>query len=113
MRQGAPNGHALVELRHLRRANEREQLRLPNENDLNQLLAVRLEVRQHANLLEEFRREVLCFVEDRDARTAGGELLEEECVQLVEELLARRRLDIAQPKLGQQGLKHLDATQER
>ena len=84
----AADRHALVELRHLRRANLVEQLRLSDENDLNELFLIGLEVREHANLLEELRREVLRLVEDRDAALSERELREQELIEAVEQLLA-------------------------
>src|SRR5207248_3006803 len=66
----APDRDTLIELGHLRRANLVEELGLSDEHDLNELFLIGLEIRQDANLLEEFRCEVLCLVEDRDAALA-------------------------------------------
>src|SRR5688572_22892421 len=108
-----PHGDALIQLRQLRRANEFLQLRLSDEDDLNQLLVVGLEIRQHTDLLQEFNREMLCLVENRDACAAIRKLLQKVRVQLVEQFLPRGRVGIAQSKLGQQRLQHLDTVEKR
>jgi len=113
MRERAAHRDALIQLSHLRRADEGEQLRLSHEDDLNQLLTVGLEVREHADLLEELGRQVLCLVKDRNAGSAVRELLQEEGVETVEQLLTRGGSRIAQAELGEECLKHLHSIQER
>ena len=53
----------LVELREIGTAEHGLELRLPDENDLEQLPFLRLEVRQEPHLLEKHRREILRFVD--------------------------------------------------
>ena len=68
--------HALLELPQLQRPQHRLQIRLADEDDLQQLLLVGLEVRQNADLLEDLQREVLRLVDDE--QRAGAERLERE-----------------------------------
>src|SRR3989338_775187 len=61
------------------------QLRLSDKDDLDQLIFIRLEVREHADLLQQAQAEILRLVDDEHDVVAGGSLLHEELVQLAEE----------------------------
>src|SRR5262245_19979754 len=71
-RERATHRHALVESGQLRRTHVPEQLGLPHEDDLDQVLPIRLEVGQHTNLLEKIGVEVLRLVNDHHARLSVG-----------------------------------------
>src|SRR5207237_194742 len=90
-----------------------EELRLTDENDLHQLLLVGLEIGQHSNLFEELGREMLRFVENRDAALAEHELREQKLIQPVEELFSRRILDTGDSKLAEQRGEHLMGVEKR
>src|SRR5205807_2502697 len=59
------NRDALIEQPQIGRAQQRVQVELTDENDLQQLLLVGLEVRQNSNLLENRQRQTLRLVDDQ------------------------------------------------
>ncbi len=70
--------HALAQLLHLRTLHHRAQLRLADEEALQQRLVAELEIRQHAQLLDRARRQVLRLVDDQQrALLVDGELAQE------------------------------------
>ena len=57
-------GHALVDLAELRLAQQPDQLGLPDEDDLEQLLPARLQVGEEAHLLQHIGSEILGLVDE-------------------------------------------------
>ncbi len=60
----AGGDHALAQLQHLRALHRAPEFRLTDEEALQQRVRLELEIRQHAQLLDRARREVLRFVDD-------------------------------------------------
>src|SRR5437763_6805186 len=91
-----PQAHAerdpLAKLSERRVGELRLELGLPGEEDLEDLLACRLEVRQQAELLEDARIEVLRLVDQQGDVAAGAGVLDQELVQTVEAAELARRL---------------------
>src|SRR6185503_8132801 len=79
--------HPLIELPQIGRLQQRLQVELPDENDLQQLLFVGLQVRKNANLLEDREGEVLRLVDDQHRVGLEGHQTEEKIVQGVDERL--------------------------
>ena len=63
--------HTLIELPHARRAQHVLEIQLAHQDDLQQLVFVRLEIRQNPDLLEDMERQVLCLVDDQHALALG------------------------------------------
>src|SRR5690606_4860652 len=85
---------ALRDLAHLRTRQEIAQLRLADQDDLQQLLRRRLEVRQEAYLLEQLGTERLRLVDDQHDAAALGVRLQEVAVQRGDQLSRRGFLRI-------------------
>jgi hypothetical protein len=83
-------GHALGELAEVAPREQLAQLRLPEQDDLDQLLGVGLQVRDEADLLEHLRGEGLGLVDQEDDVPARRPRLQQERVELVHEVLERR-----------------------
>ena len=66
----AGGDHALPELQHLRALHRAPELGLADEEALQQRVGLELEVRQHAQLLDRARREVLRLVDDEQRALA-------------------------------------------
>jgi hypothetical protein len=88
--QVVARGHALGELAQLVPAQHLLQLRLAHEHDLDELLGVRLQVRDEADLLQHLRREVLRLVDEEDDVAALRARLEQEPVERVHVVLQGR-----------------------
>ena len=82
-------GHALGELAQLAAGEHLLELRLAHEHDLDQLLGVRLQVRDEADLLEHVGGEVLGLVDQEHDVAVLFARLEEEAVQRVDVVLER------------------------
>ncbi len=80
-------GDALRELAQLGAREQLAQFRLADEDDLQQLLRRRLQVRQQPHVLEHLRRQVLRFVDDQDDAPALGVRREQAPIQPIDELL--------------------------
>ena len=89
-RQVVAGGHALRELAQLAAAQHLVQLRLAHEHDLDQLLGVRLQVRDEADLLQHLGREVLRLVHQQHHVAVLGARVEQEAVERVHVVLERR-----------------------
>src|SRR5205085_8659676 len=89
--QLVPNRDALVQLPQFRRPQQRRQVQLADEDDLDQLLLVGLEIRQDADLFEDLQRQVLRLVDDHHRAGAERDQREEKVVQRVDEILLGRR----------------------
>ena len=63
--QVATGGDPLRELAHLLPVEDLQQLRLAEQHDLQQLVAIRLEVGQQAQLFEDIDGEILRLVDDQ------------------------------------------------
>src|SRR5207237_849035 len=92
--QLVPNGAALVELPQLRRSQQRLQVQLSDEDDLQQLFLVGLEIRQDPDLLEHRQRQVLRFVDDEHRTRLDRNQRQQKVVQRVDQLLFA---DVRQP----------------
>src|SRR5581483_6887746 len=77
--------HALAELAEARIRQDHLELGLPRENDLQDLLPRRLEVRQEAELLEHRRVQVLRLVDQEGYVAARSRVLEQELVEALEQ----------------------------
>src|SRR5581483_1932418 len=86
-----PNRDALIELAQLGRAQQRLEIQLADEDDLQQLLFVRFEVREDANLLEHRHRQVLRLVDDEHGARLQRHEAQQEVVERVDQLLFARR----------------------
>jgi hypothetical protein len=60
------------------------QFRLPQQDQLQKLVLVRIDVGEHPQLLEPFDREVLCLVDHQRHRAAFGILRDDEILQELE-----------------------------
>src|SRR5215813_1961848 len=88
---------ALLELAQLGTIQLVQELRLPNEKDLQQLLRIGLEVREEPDLLEGFEAQVLGLVEGQHGVLTGPAPLDQEVVQGDEPLnVGLTRLDDAE-----------------
>ena len=68
------------------------QVQLPDDHDLQQLLIVGLEIREHADLFEHVGRQVLRLVDDQHGAAVQRHQRQQEVVQRAHQLvLARRR----------------------
>ena len=81
-------GHPLVDLAELRLAEQPDQLGLPDEDDLEELLPARLQVGEEAHLLQHVGGEVLGLVEDHHGPAAPTVGVEEVAVQRIDRRLA-------------------------
>src|SRR6266850_652293 len=82
----AAQSDALLELAQLGHVELVAQLGLADEEDLHQLLAGRLEVREQAHRLQRLHREVLRLVDDQDRAQPLPVLVDEELVELEQPL---------------------------
>ena len=90
------------------------QLGLPDQDDLQQLVARRLDVRQQAQLLEHFHTEVLRLVDDDDGTPPARVRVEQRPRQRVDEdLEARRAGRVGHAQLVADGRQQLDRRQPR
>src|SRR5262249_30098493 len=71
----------LMELPHLRPLKLRSKLGLADQQNLKELRAGRLEVREQPNLFERLEREVLGLVENQDRSLTGAVTLDQEGVE--------------------------------
>ncbi len=85
-------GNALRQLAQVVAREQFPQLGLTDQDDLQQLLLRRLEVRQQADLLEHVGREILCFVDDENRSPAVGMSVQQVTVQGVNKHLDARRV---------------------
>src|SRR5215510_2620947 len=95
--------NALFELTHLRCGELVMEFRLPHENNLYELATLRFQIRQHAQLFQNGRLEVLGLINNYHGVMAGGELIEEVGVQRVNIALTGR-LAWLQTKIVRDGL---------
>ena len=77
---------SLVQLRQLRIEEQLPQLRLPDQDDAEQLARRGLEVEQQPDLLQQLDREALRFVQHDDARSPGSTLRNQVGVQRIDEI---------------------------
>src|SRR5450432_3642183 len=106
------DGDALAQLAQARIVELVPELRLSDENDLQELALVGLEVREESDLLEELGLEILRLVdEEHDVVVARG-LVEE---ILIQEVLVPGPVELArpQPELDQDRSGELGAGQDR
>ena len=62
------------------------QFRLPNQDHLNQLVFFRFQVGQKPYLLKNFRREILCFINDQERGPVGLVLRQQKLVERVNQV---------------------------
>ena len=80
-------GHALGELAQVGSGQELPQLRLPDENHLQELLARRLQIRQEPDLLQDLAAEILGLVDDDHRPPAPRVRVEQVAVERIAEHL--------------------------
>ena len=98
--QVVPGGHPLGELAQLLARQESGELGLADQDDLEELLARRLEVRQQPNLLEHLRSQALGLVDDQHGSATARVRVEQRVGQRVDEdLEAARSPRIGHPEL--------------
>src|SRR5258706_14066868 len=85
-RQVIADGDALAELAQAPVVQLVSQLRLAEEDDLQELALVGLEIREQADLLQKLGAQILGLVDEQDDVLAGGELVEEEPVERLQTL---------------------------
>ena len=85
-RQVILGGDPLGELGQARLGDQVAELGLADEHELEELVLVGVDVREHPQFLERLDREVLGLVEDQHRPPAAGVLLDEEILELGEEL---------------------------
>src|SRR5918994_2285908 len=81
------NRNTLIELPHLRRLQERGQVQLTDQHDLQQLVLVGFQIRQNANLLEHWHRQVLRFVDNQHGARAQRQEAEKKIVDRLNQFL--------------------------
>ncbi len=110
--QVIPRGNTLVELAQVLEREHLAQLGLTDEDDLDQLLLLRLEVREEADLLENLRRKVLRFVDDKHAVLTPRRLLQQVLIQPLDQFkgVVALRVD---PELAVDLLEQLDGVKRR
>ena len=81
--------HALGQLLEFRTGQQRAQLGLADQHDLQQLALVGLEIGQQAQLLEHAGRKVLRLVDDQHVVLPARVRIEQELVQRIEVVLGR------------------------
>ena len=90
-RELAAQRDPLAELPQFGKGEPRPELRLPDQQDLQDLARRRLEVREQSDLLQRRGVEVLCLIENEDRIVAGPLALDEEVVERDESTRPRRR----------------------
>ena len=68
--------HALNQLLHVRTVEDLVELRLPDEDHVQDLFLARFEPREHAYFLEHFRAEIVRVIDDQHDLLALHELLQ-------------------------------------
>jgi hypothetical protein len=107
-------GRHVPRLAQLRSIEQTHQLRLTDEDDLQQLLLRRLQVRQQADLLEDLRAEVLRLVDDQHGAPPAGMRLQQVTVDRVDQHFeARGPVGIRDPQLVAYRRQELDVGQPR
>ncbi len=81
-------GHALCQLAQLITRQQLPQLRLPDQDDLQQFLRVGLEVREQTHLLEDLGRQVLGFIDHDNHATSSGVGAQQVLVEDIDQILA-------------------------
>ena len=81
------NHYSLVELSHRRRGEHVLQLWLSYKDDLDQLLLLCFQVREHSDLLKNGGGEVLGLIYNENSVTSLAEVLKQELIDLVDALL--------------------------
>src|SRR5437868_4090977 len=86
-------GNALIQLRQFRIEEQLAQLRLADEDDVQQLLGFRLEIQQQTDLFKQLRRQGLRLIEDQHAQAAGIMLRDQIRVELLDQSVLAVLLD--------------------
>ena len=118
--EGAAGRDALIDLAHLRELEVRPEFRLPDENDVQQLLAA-LEIRQDPDLLQQRQRKVLGVVDDEHGERLQRHQAVEEFVERICKIGPRRApqpsalhiVDRHHAEVDQHGREQILARQER
>ena len=82
--------HALLELPQLRAGEQRLQIGLPDEDDLEQRAALVVDVREQADLLEDVRLQMLSLVDDDDRMRLDRGQRAEKRLQRLDEIVTAR-----------------------
>src|SRR5882724_6583274 len=105
---------SLCQLAQLVAREKLPQLGLADQNDLQELLRARLEIREEPHLLEHIRRKVLRFVDDKNDAPPACMRAQQVVIQNIDQILhaLRRRVRNTNPELladCQQKLRRRDA----
>ena len=93
-RQVEAGGDPLGQLAKRRVQHHVAQFRLADQHQLDDLVLARVDVGQHPQLFQAFRRQVLRFVEDQHDPPSGGIFVDQEILKLLEQLhIADRRVE--------------------
>src|SRR6185295_14377413 len=106
-------GDALFQLPELTLVQPVCELGLPGEYQRQQLLGIRFDIAQETNLLEQFGREALRFIDDEYGRLASQPTLDQRCLRLAEEGGLRMRGARAQGEVIREEFDELVARQGR
>lgn len=87
----AANRDALNELAQLRLVQDVEEIELSDDHDLQELLIVGLEIRQHANLFEHVGRQVLRLIDDQHRAAVQRHERQQEIVKRPHQLMLTGR----------------------
>ena len=82
-------GYTLRQLPELRRFEHLQQLRLAQQDHLQQLARVGLEIGEKADLLQDVERKVLCFIDHQNDALLARVRFDEMAIDAVDELLDR------------------------
>ena len=82
----AAQRHPLLQLPQAAIVQPLRQLRLSGQDDEQQLFVVRLDVGQQPNLLEQFERQALCFIDDQHGCLASPPARFQDDLELEEEV---------------------------
>ena len=83
---------ALGELTEILALEQRDQLGLADQDDLQKLLSRRFQIREEPDLLEHLGREILRLVDDDDRASAARVRIEQVAIERVDERLHTRRV---------------------
>ena len=89
--EAEPPRHPLLELPQLRPREQRLQIRLADQDDLEHRAALVIDIREQADLLQDVGLEVLRLVDDDDGVRLEGDQRREKILERVDQVVAARR----------------------